>query len=75
MTCYQSITALAAPRITLKLTLGALAIGTAILLPSFVYLFRIFKSGRTAADGVREPQQSIWSMTRLSYRVCPRQIP
>lgn len=50
----QSITALAAPRITLKLTLGALAIGTAILLPSFLYLFRIFKSGGTAFDGVKE---------------------
>jgi cytochrome d ubiquinol oxidase subunit II len=39
-----TITALAAPRITLQWTLGALAVGTMILLPSFVYLFRIFKS-------------------------------
>jgi cytochrome bd ubiquinol oxidase subunit II len=44
----RTITALAAPRITLQFTLGALAVGTAILLPSFVYLFRIFKSGETA---------------------------
>jgi cytochrome d ubiquinol oxidase subunit II len=50
----QTITALAAPRITLQLTLGALAIGTAFLLPSFVYLFRVFKSGGTAFDGVKE---------------------
>jgi len=50
----QTITALAAPRISLQLTLGALAVGTAILLPSFVYLFRIFKSGGTAFDGVPE---------------------
>lgn len=48
----RTITALAAPRITLQLTVGALAAGTAILLPSFVYLFRIFKSGETAfGDG------------------------
>lgn len=40
----RSITALAAPRITLSLTLGALSVGTLILLPSFVYLFRVFKS-------------------------------
>ncbi|AMW06506.1 hypothetical protein GEMMAAP_02910 [Gemmatimonas phototrophica] len=44
----RTITALAAPRITLQFTLGALAVGTAILLPSFVYLFRVFKSGETA---------------------------
>jgi cytochrome d ubiquinol oxidase subunit II len=41
----RSITSLAAPAITLQLVLGALAVGTLILLPSFVYLFRIFKGG------------------------------
>lgn len=46
----RTITALAAPRITLQLTIGALGIGTAILLPSFVYLFRIFKRGETVFD-------------------------
>jgi cytochrome bd ubiquinol oxidase subunit II len=46
----RTITELAAPRITLQLTLGALAVGTLILLPSFVYLFRIFKSGETAFE-------------------------
>ena len=46
----QTITALAAPRITLQLTLGVLAIGTAFLLPSFVYLFRVFKSGATVFE-------------------------
>lgn len=44
----RTITELAAPRITLELTLGALAVGTMILLPSFVYLFRVFK---TRGDG------------------------
>jgi cytochrome d ubiquinol oxidase subunit II len=39
----RTITSLAAPRITLQLTLGILAAGTAVLLPSFVYLFRVFK--------------------------------
>ena len=38
----HSITAMAAPRMTLSLVLGVLAVGTAISLPSFVYLFRIF---------------------------------
>lgn len=48
----RTISALAAPRITMQFTLGALAVGTAILLPSFIYLFRVFKSGETAfGDG------------------------
>jgi cytochrome d ubiquinol oxidase subunit II len=34
----------AAPAITLKLVLGALAVGMVILIPSLYYLFRIFKS-------------------------------
>jgi cytochrome bd ubiquinol oxidase subunit II len=38
-----SIDELAAPRITQELTLTVLAVGTVILLPSFVYLFRVFK--------------------------------
>lgn len=41
----RTITSLAAPRATLVWTLGVLVAGTVILLPSFVYLFRIFKSG------------------------------
>lgn len=44
----RTITELAAPRITLQLVMGALGAGTLILLPSFVYLFRIFKGGRAA---------------------------
>ena len=40
---------LAAPTATLALALGALALGTLILLPSFVYLFGIFK-GTEPAD-------------------------
>jgi len=34
----------AAPAITLKLTLGALAVGAAVLFPSLYYLFKVFKS-------------------------------
>lgn len=44
----QTITELAATRVMLSLTLGALAVGTAILLPSFVYLFWVFKRGEKA---------------------------
>lgn len=46
----RTITALAAPRITLQLALWALGIGTLILLPSFVYLFRVFKRTGTPFD-------------------------
>lgn len=34
----------AAPEATLRLVLGILAVGAAILLPSLIYLFRVFKS-------------------------------
>jgi cytochrome d ubiquinol oxidase subunit II len=34
----------AAPAVTLKLTLGALALGAAVLFPSLYYLFKVFKS-------------------------------
>jgi cytochrome d ubiquinol oxidase subunit II len=40
----------AAPAITLKITLWALAGGTLVLAPSLVYLFRVFKSGPTAHE-------------------------
>lgn len=46
----RTITELAAPRVTLTVVLTVLAIGTAVLLPSFVYLFRVFKSGGTAFE-------------------------
>jgi len=36
----------AAPAVTLKLVLGALAVGGALLIPSLYYLFRVFKSQR-----------------------------
>ncbi|HLM01627.1 MAG TPA: cytochrome d ubiquinol oxidase subunit II [Pyrinomonadaceae bacterium] len=39
-----TITSAAAPRITLQLLLGALALGAILLFPSYYYLFRIFKS-------------------------------
>jgi cytochrome d ubiquinol oxidase subunit II len=34
----------AAPKVTLELTLGALAVGALVLFPSLAYLFRVFKS-------------------------------
>ncbi len=46
----RTITELAAPTITLQLVLGVLGVGTLILLPSFVYLFRIFKGGGTVFE-------------------------
>ncbi len=39
-----TITAAAAPAITLRLTLGALALGALVLFPSLIYLFRVFKA-------------------------------
>jgi len=45
-----SIADAAAPPITLRLTLGALALGAVVLLPSLAYLFRVFKS-----SGSRHP--------------------
>lgn len=39
----HTIDALAAPRATLVWVMGTLAAGTAVLLPSFLYLFRVFK--------------------------------
>ena len=39
-----SITQAAAPAVTLRLTLGALAVGAALLFPSLHYLFKVFKS-------------------------------
>jgi len=39
-----SITSAAAPKITLKLLLGALIAGALLLFPSYYYLFRIFKT-------------------------------
>jgi len=38
-----TIAATAAPPVTLRLALGAVAIGAAVLLPSLAYLFRVFK--------------------------------
>lgn len=48
----RTIESLAAPRSTLLWVMGTLLLGTLILLPSFFYLFRIFKSdeGKFAAE-------------------------
>jgi len=48
-----SIASAAAPPITLQLLLGALAAGAVLLLPSYFYLFRIFKS-QTAFTALSE---------------------
>lgn len=40
----RTIDSLAAPRATLLWVMGTLMVGTAILLPSFFYLFKVFKS-------------------------------
>lgn len=45
----------AAPAITLRLTLGAVAIGAVILAPSLRYLFRIFKTRPSAFEAVDSP--------------------
>jgi cytochrome d ubiquinol oxidase subunit II len=47
----RTIEALAAPRVSLQWVLGALAAGTVILLPSFAYLFRVFRPGTAFDDG------------------------
>jgi cytochrome d ubiquinol oxidase subunit II len=38
-----TVTTAAAPVVTLELLLGALAVGLVVLLPSFLYLFRVFR--------------------------------
>jgi len=49
-----TIAAAAAPAATLRLVLGALAVGAAVLFPSLYYLFRVFK-GRHPSSVVRHP--------------------
>ena len=39
----------AAPAVTLRLALGALVLGAAVLLPSLAYLFRVFKAGHQSS--------------------------
>ncbi|MEP6764239.1 MAG: cytochrome d ubiquinol oxidase subunit II [Gemmatimonadaceae bacterium] len=50
----RTIMSLAAPRATLMWTMSVLIVGTLILLPSFLYLFRVFKS----VDRVDVPSDS-----------------
>jgi cytochrome bd ubiquinol oxidase subunit II len=50
----MTIAAAAAPPITLRLTLIALAAGVVVLVPSLVYLFRVFKSRPLAFEGLEE---------------------
>jgi cytochrome d ubiquinol oxidase subunit II len=44
----MTIRAVAAPRVTLELLLGALAVGAGLLLPALAYLFRTFARERRA---------------------------
>jgi cytochrome d ubiquinol oxidase subunit II len=53
-----SIAESAAPAITLKLVLGALAVGGALLVPSLYYLFRVFKSERNPPPTSPRPSSS-----------------
>src|SRR5882672_11266351 len=46
-----TITSAAAPRITLQLLLGALAVGALLLFPSYYYLFRVFKGEKAVGSG------------------------
>ena len=48
----------AAPPITLKLVLGALVLGAALLIPSLYYLFRVFKSERAVTPSPTSPRPS-----------------
>ena len=57
-----TLATLAAPPVTLRLTLGVLAAGTLVLLPSFVYLFRVFR-GRVAEPGERPNRRTPRSVT------------
>jgi len=43
-----SIASAAAPRATLRLVLGAVAVGAVVLLPSLYYLFRVFKGSQSS---------------------------
>ncbi len=45
-----TIGAAAAPEVTLRLVLGALGVGAAVLFPSLYYLFRVFKGARQTSD-------------------------
>lgn len=45
-----TIASAAAPRVTLQLLLGALAVGALLLFPSYYYLFRVFKGGRAVTQ-------------------------
>lgn len=54
----RTIMALAAPRNTLLWVMGTLIVGTLILLPSFFYLFRIFKSTSKPFQSVDEATSS-----------------
>jgi len=44
-----TIDAAAAPPVTLRLVIGALALGAMVLVPSLFYLFRVFKGGAQAS--------------------------
>jgi cytochrome bd ubiquinol oxidase subunit II len=51
----------AAPAITLRLTLIALALGAVVLVPSLAYLFRVFKRHPSAFDALDEEGEEVVS--------------
>jgi len=53
-----TIAAAAAPPVTLRLTLVALAAGVVVLVPSLAYLFRVFKSRPLAFERLEESRTS-----------------
>jgi hypothetical protein len=54
---FKSRPASASPAAILRLVLGALALGGVLLLPSLLYLFRVFKAS-PADPSARLPQES-----------------
>ncbi len=48
-----TIAAAAAPGVTLRLALGALVVGAAVLVPSLAYLFRVFKRPPRSGESAR----------------------
>lgn len=54
-----TINSAAAPRVTLKLLLGALAVGAGLLFPSYYYLFRVFKREKAPVATGENPEKII----------------
>jgi cytochrome d ubiquinol oxidase subunit II len=53
-----TLTAAAAPEVTLRLLLIALIVGALVLFPSFYYLYRVFKGPAAFAIAEAEPEET-----------------